>query len=288
LGNSAFDIRSFFRHSSFDILAELESLNPTTPTSSTPVCRVVIDPAPCSGAWNMAVDETLLESATAGICTVRWYRWEQATLSLGYFQSLHEALADSKLRNLPIVRRLSGGGAIVHHHELTYSCAVPAQHPLAAAPRRLYTAVHKRIIGVLSEFGYVAALRGTGNSLRGNEYLCFGRMDDFDVVMGGHKVLGSAQRRRKGAVLQHGSLVLERSEWAPAFPGVFECGGRSIAVKSLLERLADAVSGLFGWLREHREISEMERQTASRLAVQNSGAVCRGIHDSVKRYGESV
>jgi hypothetical protein len=152
----------------------------------------------------MAVDETLLDSAAEGICTVRWYRWEQATLSLGYFQSQEEALADSRLRDLPIVRRLSGGGAIVHHHELTYSCAVPALHPLAAAPRRLYSAVHEGIIGVLAEFGYEAALRGTNAPALGAEYLCFGRMDDFDVVMGGHKVLGSAQRRRKGAVLQHG------------------------------------------------------------------------------------
>lgn len=236
----------------------------------------------------MAVDETLLESAVAGQCSLRWYRWEQATLSLGYFQSVETALGDSRLQNLPIVRRLSGGGAIVHHHELTYSCAVPAEHPLAVAPRRLYTAVHSQIIGVLAEFGYLAALRGTNSPAGPEEFLCFGRRDDFDVVMKEDKVLGSAQRRRKGAVLQHGSLVLERSEWAPAFPGVFECGGHAASVPYLLERLADAVTGLFGPVREHCQISETERQAAAVLAASHLAFHDRGLRESPKRPVESV
>jgi lipoate-protein ligase A len=241
----------------------------------------------------MAVDETLLDSAAAGLCTVRWYRWEQATLSLGYFQAPETALEDSRLRNLPTVRRLSGGGAIVHHHELTYSCAVPAEHPLAANPRRLYSAVHERIIGVLGEFGFAAALRGTSTSSRNAEYLCFGRMDDFDVVMGNHKVLGSAQRRRKGAVLQHGSLVLERSEWAPRFPGVFECGGHSVSLPNLLQRLAVAVAGLFDPLSEQTRdeqcrLSESEHLAATRRVAQTVPTPFGGLDDSKLARNESV
>ena len=262
-------------------------MNPISAPSETRVCRVIVDPAPSSGAWNMAVDETLLDSAVAGVGTVRWYRWEQATLSLGYFQSPAEALGDPKLRDLPIVRRLSGGGAVVHHHELTYSCALPVQHPLAAAPRRLYTAVHEQFIDVLAEFGFAAAMRGTNTPARGHEYLCFGRMDDFDVVLGGHKVLGSAQRRRKGAVLQHGSLVLQRSEWAPAFPGLFECGGHSVPVPQLLERLADAVPRLFGPLQEHCDISETERKNATRLAAENSGTANSGTENGRNHHSEN-
>lgn len=254
----------------------------------TNVCRLIVDPAPGAGVWNMAVDETLLESATAGICTVRWYRWEQATLSLGYFQSAETALGDLRLRNLPIVRRLTGGGAIVHHHELTYSCAVPALHPLATAPRRLYTAVHEQIIGVLAEFSYSAALRGTQAPSRAAEYLCFGRMDDFDVVMGVHKVLGSAQRRRKGAVLQHGSLVLENSEWAPMFPGIFECGGQRASIPDLLERLADALAGLLGPVHEKCSLSDSECQAAARQAAQHAPLRCGRFDDSQKRPAESV
>jgi lipoate-protein ligase A len=236
----------------------------------------------------MAVDEILLEGAVAGQCSVRWYRWDQATLSLGHFQSPQDALADSRLRNLPIVRRLSGGGAIVHHHELTYSCAVPARHPLAAEPRRLYTAVHERIIDVLAGFGFAAALRGTSIPAHGKEYLCFSRMDDFDVVMSGHKVLGSAQRRRKGAILQHGSLMLERSAWAPVFPGVFECGGRCVPVPDLLERLGTAVPENFGPLREHCRISEDERQSARALAERQRASLRLEIQDSEQRHAESI
>jgi lipoate-protein ligase A len=236
---------------------------------------MIVDPAPCSGAWNMAVDETLLDSAVAGVCTVRWYRWDQATLSLGYFQSPDEAHGDPILRKLPIVRRLSGGGAIVHHNEITYSCAVPTQHALAAAPRRLYTAVHERIIAVLAEFGFPVAIRGMSRPARVPEYLCFGRTDAFDVVIKGHKVLGSAQRRRKGAVLQHGSLILRRSEWALTFPGLFDCGGHSIPVPVLLERLADALPGLFSPFQKRCEITETERTCACRLVAENAGAVRR-------------
>jgi lipoate-protein ligase A len=255
--------------------------------------RVVVDPAPCSGAWNMAVDETLLDSAVAGICTVRWYCWERATVSLGYFQSLDGALGSPLLQDLPIVRRLSGGGAIVHHHELTYSCAVPAQHPLAGAPRRLYTAVHERIVGALAEFGFATAIRGTSNPAGNQEYLCFGRMDDFDVVLGQNKVLGSAQRRRKGAVLQHGSLILQRSDRAPAFAGLFDCGGRSVPVPVLLERLANAVPGLFGPFQERSELFAAEHKAATLLASakSNTGIWSAARHrnqDSEKCCRETV
>ena len=189
----------------------------------------------------MAVDEALLESAvSAGVCTVRWYRWKCPTVSLGYFQSLSALQANPRLRGLPVVRRLSGGGAIVHDRELTYSCAVPAGHRLSRDARQLYTRMHERVIGVLAGFGFAAALRGTARGDRGREFLCFGRGDDFDVVMGDSKVLGSAQRRRKGAVLQHGSLVLESSETTPEFPGVFDCGGRTVPLADLAEGLARA------------------------------------------------
>jgi lipoate-protein ligase A len=164
------------------------------------------------------------------------------------------------------VRRLSGGGAIIHDHELTYSCTVPAQNALAHDARHLYTRVHECIISALAALGIAAALRGSADPHCGKDFLCFGRTDDFDVVMAGHKVLGSAQRRRKGAVLQHGSLVLRRSEWASQFPGVFDCAGRAVPVEQLIERLSRAVGGLFATQLEHCTISDDERACATRLA----------------------
>src|SRR5262249_39981803 len=148
------------------------------------------DPQPASGRWNMAVDEALLEAAMGGgPCTIRWYRWDQATLSLGYFQDPQDAVHDPRLAGLPVVRRLTGGGAIVHEHELTYSCAVPARHGLARDLRGLYRAVHERVIQVLAGFGFSASLRGNVVPGRWGEFLCFARGDDFDVVMGDSKVL---------------------------------------------------------------------------------------------------
>jgi lipoate-protein ligase A len=229
-------------------------------------CRLIVDPLPGSGEWNMAVDEALLESAVAGrACTTRWYRWNQATLSIGYFQRPEEAHCDRRFAGLPVVRRLTGGGAIVHHHELTYSCTLPAWHPLATNVRDLYSAVHETIIRVLAGFRFDAGLRGIADAHRRAEFLCFGRGDDFDVVMSGRKVVGSAQRRRKGAVLQHGSLLLRRSEWASEFPGVFDCAGHAVPEADLVEQLSRAVSEVLSPKTARESLSKDEQRRAAQL-----------------------
>ncbi|HEY3964265.1 MAG TPA: hypothetical protein VGM05_06885 [Planctomycetaceae bacterium] len=219
----------------------------------------------------MAVDEVLLESALRdGLCTVRCYQWESPTLSLGYFQSPADLPLDGGLSHLPVVRRLSGGGAIVHHHELTYSCAVPAEHPLSREPRRIYSGVHERIIAVLAKFGLPAALRGTAHPAKSAEFLCFGRGDDFDVVIGNQKVLGSAQRRRKGGILQHGSLMLSRSEFAVEFLGLSEIAGRAISAGELLQELPEVVASLFGQAVYRAGLTAAERSRAESLLSRNS------------------
>lgn len=173
----------------------------------------------------MALDEALLESAVEGApAAMRWYQWEEPTLSLGYFQSPEEVPPAFAAAKIPVVRRLSGGGAILHDQEWTYSLALPAEHPHAAKPSELYLTIHRALIRVLREAGYHVCLRKEAPEATGmaGAFLCFSRGDDFDVVLGSHKVLGSAQRRRRGAVLQHGSLVLRASLRAPQFPGLFE------------------------------------------------------------------
>ncbi|MBI3864060.1 MAG: lipoate--protein ligase [Planctomycetia bacterium] len=247
------------------------AINSCASRAATGGCRIIVDPVPADGAWNMAVDAVLLESAVeGGTCTVRWYQWNCATLSLGYFQSPDVALRNDRLAGLPIVRRLSGGGAIVHHHELTYSCAVPAEHPLAREPRSLYAAVHERIIGELARLGLPAALRGAAPQANSAEFLCFGRNDDFDVVLANHKVLGSAQRRRKGAVLQHGSLILSRSEYAAEFPGLSELAGREISADRLLGTLPEAMAGLFAPAVCRESLMPAEQQRSESLVCRAS------------------
>jgi lipoyl(octanoyl) transferase len=210
-------------------------------------CRLVIEPAPQSGVRNMAVDEALLEAALErDQCTVRWYRWESATVSLGYFQKSEAAAAISRLNGLPVVRRLTGGGAILHHLEWTYSCAVPPDHPLAQTPLRIYELVHEQIIAALAARSVSSRLRGTSVSGAEGEFLCFGRGDPRDVVLEGQKIVGSAQRRRRGAVLQHGSLLLRRSEFAPEFPGVLDLAPGVALDDGFVAELGESTGAIFG------------------------------------------
>jgi lipoate-protein ligase A len=215
-------------------------------------CRVVIEPEPQDGVRNMALDEALLEAALErGDCTVRWYRWSAATVSVGYFQAAEAAAGIPGLAGLPIVRRLTGGGAILHHHEWTYSCTLPTGHPLADSPTSIYDRVHERVVAALAEQGIRAALRGEALAEREGTFLCFGRGDPRDIVLGGHKILGSAQRRRRGAVLQHGSLLVHRSEHAPQFPGLLDLVPPERSPKAginapFITTLAASIGRLFG------------------------------------------
>jgi lipoate-protein ligase A len=196
----------------------------------------------------MAVDEALLEAAVEGAEPVlRWYQWETATLSLGYFQDATEYRASPSWSGLPAVRRLSGGGAILHHHELTYSCALPASHPLTNDPYQIYLTLHNAVIAVLQPLGFDVRLRATrfGKDGPAEAFLCFSRGDEMDVVLGSYKVLGSAQRRRRGAVLQHGSLVLRKSEFAPQFLGLFDLAA-AVAEDQLSQSLAMSLAKALG------------------------------------------
>lgn len=178
-------------------------------------------------------------------CILRIYRWAEPTISLGYFQDVRSLPQELIAAQLPIVRRLSGGGALLHHHELTYSCVLPDVHPLTRTPPEIYTVVHHAVAAVLCESGIPVQMRGVRDAGRRSEFLCFGRGDEHDLVCQGFKVLGSAQRRRKGAILQHGSLILRRSEHAAQFPGVFDLASGPVDEPALVQRLLQDLSRLF-------------------------------------------
>lgn len=230
--------------------------------------RVIVEAEPASGGWNMAVDEVLLESALRhGVCSLRWYRWREPTLSLGYFQSPDDPLIDDRFTGLPVVRRLSGGGAILHDRELTYSCAIAPRHPLAAEPGSLYTAMHAAIVAELARVGVGVAPRGVADKGLDANFLCFSRGDANDLVIAGHKVLGSAQRRRRGAVLQHGSLLLERSPVAPEYPGIAELSGVPASAIDVM-RLVDVTTAVLGQAARPGVLTNSEVDLATQLARQ--------------------
>ena len=176
--------------------------------------RLIID-GPQTGAANMAVDEMLLQSAAAsGLSTLRFYRWAEPTVTLGYFQSFADGDQHASSRNCPRIRRSTGGGAIVHDQELTYSLAIPLGDRWANSPQFWYDTMHQSLIDVLRPLGLDARQcrlgesRGSLGELRGESpFLCFQRRALGDVLVGANKICGSAQRRQCRAMLQHGSFA---------------------------------------------------------------------------------
>jgi len=199
----------------------------------------------------MALDEALLDLVAAGdkAAFLRTYGWTIPTLSLGYFQHFADARTEPRWRDVPMVRRLSGGGAIWHHHEVTYAVVVPASHALARPSTGLYRAVHTAIADTLESLGVRASLRGDAVDSRHCErrrpLLCFTDTNPEDIVTCGVKIAGSAQRRRWGAVLQHGSVLLARSCRTPELLGICDVAGLPADPldwsKRLLERIPDAL-----------------------------------------------
>ena len=224
--------------------------------------RLIIDP-PLAGPWNMAVDELLLADAIENnVATLRFYQWSEPTLSLGYFQHYDERTQHVASRECTIIRRQSGGGAILHDRELTYSLALPGSHPLARQTGDLYNSVHQAFITVLtaarSSDMPPATLRTRGEPTEplpaAEPFLCFQRQSPGDVILvpdhpapaispqsiapvaagAGWKVLGSAQRRHRGAILQHGSLLLEMSPAAPELLGLRDLTALNSEIDTLI------------------------------------------------------
>ncbi len=215
-------------------------------------CRLIVD-GPRPGDWNMAVDEVLLDAAaTRGVPTLRFYQWSEPTLSLGYFQSYKARLSHEASRGISCIRRHSGGGAILHDQELTYSLSLPAQDQPSGGPVELYQAVHGACVSILERMlpalaGRLGLCRpGLRMAAADEPFLCFLRRSEGDLLVTAgnrdHKVLGSAQRKRRGAVLQHGSILLARSASAPELPGLAELSETDpLQVSDLVVELSSAI-----------------------------------------------
>ena len=185
--------------------------------------RLIFDP-PASGAWNMARDESLLDQAAGdGHSTLRFYSWAAPTLTLGYFQQAADRAQHAASACCPLVRRSTGGGAILHDQELTYSFTTSVADRLSNV-RTLYSIFHQTLVDTLAEWQVAAEVLVGEAPARSPvpRFLCFQRFGAGDVMLSGAKVAGSAQRRHRGAVLQHGSVLLRRSPCAPELPGIVD------------------------------------------------------------------
>jgi lipoate-protein ligase A len=223
------------------------------------------------GPMNMALDEALLDTvASGGSAVLRTYGWSEPTLSLGYFQPIARAESEPRWRDVPIVRRPTGGGALWHDAEVTYCIVLPASHPLTRRSTDLYGAVHSAIAGLLQETGLTAARRGEvrARSDATKPFLCFLDSDAEDVVSDSIKLVGSAQRRRAGAVLQHGSLLLAQSPQAPELKGVADLSGLAADAREWSQRLLSAIPTALCLGSVAGTISAEERVRALALAVE--------------------
>lgn len=216
----------------------------------------------------MAIDEAMLQTASeTGRSTLRFYGWQPATLSLGYFQKVADRDSHQPSIRCDLVRRASGGGAIMHDNELTYAFATPTNARWSDS-EQTYLAFHETLVEVLADFGVVARLHEKSDGLSDEAFLCFRRRASGDVTLDGHKILGSAQRRAKKAMLQHGSLLLSQSQFAPELAGIHQITGKLIEVPQLtkkwLQRLSTRLKiGFFDG-----ELSDNEKEVARELSDQ--------------------
>jgi lipoate-protein ligase A len=179
----------------------------------------LVDTPPAPGAWNMAVDEALAASiAGGGAPVLRFYRWEPACLSLGRNQPARGRydLAALAAAGIDVVRRPTGGRAVLHRRELTYSAAAPVA--LLGSPRHAYASINRALVAGLRRLGAAVWLQPATAARAPLPSLapCFAEPVEGAVVAGGRKLVGSAQRLLGSVILQHGSLPLHDDQSAVA------------------------------------------------------------------------
>ncbi|HWB10485.1 MAG TPA: biotin/lipoate A/B protein ligase family protein [Pirellulales bacterium] len=219
------------------------------------------------------MDEVLMDRAVVEARPqLRIYGWDEPTVSIGYFQSITERESHPPSCGCPLVRRPSGGGAIVHDREITYALAIPGAWR-ASEQRDFYRRVHQGLVELLVRLGADASLyaRPAVGQAASDPFLCFQRRMEGDVVIGACKVIGSAQRRGKGAVVQHGTVLLNASPAAPELPGIEDLSAIRLEREEWAWQVRDAVTGALDLEPEDVPLRERERAAAQRTVDQKHG-----------------
>jgi lipoate-protein ligase A len=220
----------------------------------------------------MGVDEALLASvARGGPPTLRFYAWQRPTLSLGFAQTLGSARrAACAAAGVEVVRRSTGGGAVLHGSDLTYSVAAPSD-VLPGELVACYALLAAGLVEGLRGLGVEARCAARGARAARAHFDCFASAGAGEIVAGRAKLCGSAQRRVRGAVLQHGSLRLR-----PDPPGACDAAGVDAGAATSLaelgcaavpgevaEALAGALARAVGARLEPGELEPGERRMAA-------------------------
>jgi lipoate-protein ligase A len=213
----------------------------------------------------MAVDEALMDSARAGLVTLRLYRWEPGCLSFGRNQTARGRYDGDRAaeRGLDVVRRPTGGRSVFHHRELTYSVTAPGDE--WGGLRDAYLKINRALAAGLQELGVPATVveePGTPTP-RPTARACFRDPLPGEVMADGRKLIGSAQWRDGGALLQHGSVLLQNQQsevedLRVSGPAVIDvpaaCLSEYLDPLPDLETMAEALAGAFAFEME-RDVS---------------------------------
>lgn len=211
--------------------------------------RLLLTP-PARGAWNMAVDESILEHIGRGeaLPTLRLYAWTPPCLSLGHAQPFVDVdMARLKSRGWEVVRRATGGRAILHTDELTYSVIAPADEPrVEGSVLESYNRLAGALLRAVKSLEIPVEMKeGKVNDGGTPNPVCFEVPSTYEITVNGKKLIGSAQARKKEGVLQHGSLPLSGDLTRITQALKFENeAAREHAARRLLERATTVESAL--------------------------------------------
>ncbi len=252
----------------------------------TPLLRVLVH-GRAPAAWNMAVDEALL-GAPHGGWTLRFYAWKRPTVSLGYAQPFDYGVdvALAQRFGMALVRRPTGGRAVLHAGELTYSITAPAETgALAGGVSASYRCIAAGLQAGLGLLGAEPDVERSGTARLPAHPVhkgpCFSARTRYELSVGGRKLVGSAQRRRDGRLLQHGSILLEapdRRLWAVLGEGSGQAVDASLGLYELLSVrptrrvlvacLTRGIAEALGLPARRSQLTVTERRTARRLCVR--------------------
>jgi lipoate-protein ligase A len=212
----------------------------------------------------MAMDECMLLSAREP--WMRVYRWSEPTISIGFSQETDRVLEEH--RDWPLVRRWTGGGVVVHHGDWTYTLAAPQGSVLCEMRATdSYRLIHEAMVAALGECGITGCLLQSESTSDGMG-VCFVEPAKFDVVQGGQKIAGAAQRRTKAGFLHQGTVqpLKVPTEFGAKFARQLAQDVSMIsqvqAESSLMSQAQDLAQRKYGtveWTR-HRSVLELSPQ----------------------------
>ena len=230
---------------------------------ATVTCRI-LPYSVADGPHNMAADEVMLQTASRGSACLRFYGSSEATVSLGYFQS-HQCLQqESSLAALPWVRRITGGKTLVHHHELTYALALPPGPPWQGRYSWLER-MHGIITAAITQIGVDNLSLHHGDPHILGQVLCFQQHTSGDGLCHGNKVIGSAQRKQRKSLLQHGAILLSRSPYTPALSGLRDITGLSLPMDEIRKCIQSELERHTRWQVEAHSWTNQEVQTIEEI-----------------------